>query len=235
MPKFSLVGLLALAMLGFALPASVKAGFVFTIGNGATTTTAAAGANVLIPVYGHFTTALEASTFRVAGFQVAMDFGPTGNGVGSGFPALGAITNSTTGAVTSYASFSNVDGTGLNNWDKRFIGTVAIVPTFASAISLSTTPSKLFDIKFTVPTNAPAGIYAINGVATTAPTGGTLVTQINSGGSITTLNSAATIAFVNTTMTITGVPEPSSMAIVGLAGFGFVAREYRRRKLKKQA
>lgn len=235
MPKFSLVGLLALAMLGFAIPASSKASFVFTIGNGTTTTSAVAGADVLIPVYGHFTTALEASTFRVAGFQVALDFGPTGNGVGSGFPALGAITNSTTGAVTSYASFTNVDGTGINNWDKRYVGTVAAVPTFASAATLTTTPSKLFDIKFTVPTNAPDGVYAINGVVVTAPAGGTLVTRINASNVTSTLNSAATISFVNTTMTITAVPEPSSMAIVGLAGFGFVAREYRRRKLKKQA
>ncbi|AMV30540.1 PEP-CTERM motif protein [Pirellula sp. SH-Sr6A] len=216
--------LFSLVLVGW-LQSQAFAEFTFRVGNGTGTSNpieVLQGGSVIVPIYGYFDTAAEATNLTVGGFSVAFDLGGDGRFVNTNAfvfpdPPPSTTSFSTTGVTLGggYSSFIEGNPPSTNaNWDRR------LSATFVSPASFTTTPQRLFDLKFNAGNSV--GVFGINIVPNAlSPTNATQVS----------VNTAPYVFRVEQgSFQITAVPEPSSMALLGIAGLGGFALRRMRRK-----
>ncbi len=222
------------------LMGTARSQFIVTVGNGDGLTTpiqVVAGQQAVVPVFVHFGTQLEVDTFDVSTFSSAFDFQPVGWGHDSTAFNLSSL------SITPIVPGSSQDTPLLNpppifNFDTRF--TTSFSPNFG----MSTTPTHLFNMNFTVPMTAAEGVYSINLVTVPTPSNATYVSVVqeatnNPSGFYGILGAqggespqGAIVAF-NGSISISAVPEPTSLALLGVLGVGGVAWRRGRRLLVK--
>ncbi|MEQ1831262.1 MAG: PEP-CTERM sorting domain-containing protein [Pirellula sp.] len=214
---------LVLSLAGlFALTSQSNAGFIFDIGD----VTTDAGMLVIVPVT---VTTPDGTQFGGGGgFNLAVDafLGATalGNGLPAGltFDAIPVSGSAYFAGPTKNDAFNvgfNVDGIVNGN------SAIGAAPNLVNNV-----PSTVFNLRFNVAPGVAAGtVFGLN-FASNALTSAT-----NSAGTALTLNAGGAgiggeYALRSGSITITAIPEPSSIALTGIALLGAVV--FARRRMK---
>lgn len=225
-----------LALASCLVPSTAQAGFTIRVGNGDGQATpwgapiVAGTTGVVVPVFIRADSALD----TLESYFVAMEFGGgnPGFGIPTGFSnfdadfstaGFGDTANQASKFNSSLAPGLNTVFPGLVNFDFR------VTNTSTNPVVSTSTFTKLFDLKFDVGTNAAPGIYDVNFVINTAPIQAGSLTSFSAPGAVAIPLSSITAQ--QGSFQVTAVPEPSSMALLGVSGLGLYAfRRFRKRQ-----
>lgn len=202
---------------------ATKADYIFRVGNGTELVNpivVTAGQEAVIGVW-----AVE-DDGPFQGYDLSFDFGGDGFGLGAGgFPANHsgfAGSGDATNAAFATSSFetdvlSAPALAGAANYDVKYSGT------FVSAQQITGGDKLLFEIKFTVPLTATAGVYAVDLVPNALPTALAPTKVIRDNGS-----PELDISTNNGSIQVLAVPEPSSFGFLVLCASLIGARRRQR-------
>lgn len=203
---------------------SARADSVIAISNGSLGTYQAgsinntvAGGTVKLSVY-LYDTAPAART--LTGYDLGFDLDAAGKQFSSNFTSFAA----TSGASLPSNFVVIPSAPSATNYD--FLASASVnAPVVVNGIG---SPIKLFDFQFQASPSTAAGLYDFKFLPTATNTGGL-------GGTININNIAfgvgnTPLQAVGGQFQINAVPEPTSLAMLGVVGLAFVARRFRKRK-----
>jgi hypothetical protein len=214
---------------------SLRAEMIIAVTNGASPTFIAPGSpgsiNQVDVTSGPGTVQLSVWAYDTApasrafnAFNLAFDLAPINNiNISPNFSSF-AVSNAITG-VSGPGFNVNVGPTGRAGFDFVVSSSVGTSATLAGI----STPVKLFDLSFTAAAATPAGLYDLRFAPAGTLDGGIFGPQNVNAVSFT--SGTTTLAASGGQFQITAVPEPSSMALMGIFGLGVVAaRRFRKHR-----